>query len=228
MNPDYSITDYGLYDLKTEFTLTEVSLAWSGYHKLTSANQPAASVVFAGLQKAIEAGELPAKIPIRQGKEIKYVSISEVPPGKKITKWGGCKISRIDLVEWCKEKNQKPKFLFPEAREQNNTGATNPVTTSTSLNQSKEKILEANFQDTKEREILYSIIGALMLWIIEHKSGQKFGTRSKPNRKQFIQELQRVLNSVGVQKKGLSQSRLYERLPQTLIDALDIEWDSDE
>jgi hypothetical protein len=115
--------DYKITDLKTSFSVSEASFAWCDADKANPHNINNLLMMESALIEAIKEEEIKAEVPykvverrIRGGR----YDMEEPDYERAI-------IPRKELIRLAKARGQKPKFLFPEMRSENNLPPANPM-----------------------------------------------------------------------------------------------------
>lgn len=98
--------DFRTYDLRNLFFMRDVALAWCEIEELTPQNKGAYLSMIWALIEAVWTGEL------QEAQEFVKHAESAPPPPLNIV------FAREDLKRWAISKGQKPKFLFPEMRDE--------------------------------------------------------------------------------------------------------------
>lgn len=117
--------DYSVFDLRSYFTLEEAGKAWCEITYITPENEYRLVMICGEISTAILHGELPAKIPstvtgnVESNREYHGQFTAQDIMGAMITK--------EDLKAWAIKRGVKPKFLFPETRNQEPTLAASDV-----------------------------------------------------------------------------------------------------
>ncbi len=118
--------NYAASDLLHRFTVNEAALLWCDVGKITEEHIPQFMIIKSAIVEAIKAGklkaeEIPKKIVEHRIRGSLY-DIEEPDYEKAI-------VTRKALIKWAEKNNQKPKFLFPEIRTENDNTPTGTLIT---------------------------------------------------------------------------------------------------
>lgn len=104
--------DYSILDIRTFFTPHEAAMAWCEIIEVTKDNQHNYRHIYHEIEEAIRTGQLHAEIPVTPHE-------SWITGERWVTRHPEhAKIARDELKRWAETLGRKPKFLFPEMREQ--------------------------------------------------------------------------------------------------------------
>jgi len=104
--------NFRVFDLRKSFGLEEASLAWAGQERIEGYGIGESETVLRALIEAAESGELPVK---KVHTKDSGSSLGVIKGGE--VNWRESEVSREDLLTFAHQRDQRPKFLFPEQRE---------------------------------------------------------------------------------------------------------------
>lgn len=181
--------DYSEYDLLDEFTIRQVSVAYTKRED-GSCDGNRARLIKDALIHAIKNNEVVSTVHTDNRLSEKYLT-NDMP--LSAIEWGltEVRIQRNELIKWFESKDQKPAFLFKEGR--NGEGETQQLS-------------------DKERENLLRAIGLLSRVLADTRSSARLGTPDKPNVSQIVELLLTHLQNYGLPGAGLAKSTMSERI----------------
>jgi len=216
--------DYEVLDLIKRFTVTEAACLWCEIARVTEDNRSRFLHVRSALIQAIQEEELKTEeIPQKLVERRIRSSLYDIPEPQ----YEMAVISRRALKAWAERNNQKPKFLFPEMREQVVSGkpgvaesSAKPQQRENDMHRLLEKVfltlmaeynrppqakdvlraLEKNLEKFDTDEIVDEIKGDAIYW---HSADGNEGAM----------ELKTLRNRVSLIKKKVEKQKLKKKIP---------------